>query len=71
MEPETKILSIRLDARQAVYLSRLARESGRSQSQVVARLVTFANGDDDARRFLGIFTRPEGRITEQATGQNE
>lgn len=57
MEPEPKILSIRLDARQAGYLSRLARESGRSQSQVIARLVTFANGDESAQRFLGIFHR--------------
>lgn len=61
MEPETKILSVRLDVRQAAYLSRLARESGRSQAQVVARLVTFANGDEGAQRFLGIFNRAPAR----------
>lgn len=67
MEPETKILSIRLDARQAAYLSRLARESGRSQAQVVARLVTYANSDEGAQRFLGIFHREPNREPIKAT----
>lgn len=62
----TKILSIRLDERQAAYLTRLARESGRSQAQVLARLVTFANNDPDAQRFLGIYNR--ATQTQEAEG---
>lgn len=49
-----KQLSVKLDARETVYLEKLARESGRSQGQVLQRLIVFAMNNDDARRCLGI-----------------
>lgn len=49
-----KQLSVKLDARETVYLEKLARESGRSQGQVLQRLIVFAMNDDNARRCLGI-----------------
>ena len=51
---EGKQLSVKLDSRERLYLEKLARESGRSQGQVLQRLTVFAMNDDNARRCLGI-----------------
>ena len=50
-----KQLSVKLDPKQAIYLDRLARESGRSKGAVIQRLIIHAMNSQDALRFLGIW----------------
>ena len=50
-----KQLSIRLDNLQAIYLQRLAKESGRAQGQVLQRLIVYAVNSPDALKALGIW----------------
>lgn len=50
-----KQLSVKLDNLQAIYLSRLARESGRSQGQVIQRLIVHAVSSPEALKALGVW----------------
>jgi len=50
-----KQLSVKLNGLEASYLSRLARESGRSQGAVLQRLIVHAANNPDAQKALGIW----------------
>lgn len=50
-----KQLSVKLDNLQAVYLLRLARESGRSQGQVIQRLIIHAISSPETLKVLGVW----------------
>ncbi len=48
-------MTVRLDRLQSVYLSRMARESGRSQGQVIQRLILHAVNSPETLKSLGIW----------------
>lgn len=50
---KTETMTVRLDDLQAIYLQRLATESGRSQGQVIQRLIIHAVSSPDALKALG------------------